>query len=87
MLKFHIDLAEAAAKTLQANFLEANLKAVIYSAAQTLLLSDSWTFFSILHPPPLSLLYTHLFIVSQFCVCRFHQPSVFLPRFTEQGPV
>lgn len=31
MLKFHIDLAEEGAKTLRANFLEANLKAVIYS--------------------------------------------------------
>lgn len=52
MLKFHIDLAEAAAKTLRANFLEANLKAVIYSTAQTLLLSDSLTFFSPSRVPP-----------------------------------
>lgn len=59
MLKFHIDLAEEAAKTLRANFLEANLKAVIYSTAPTLSLSDSLTFFlhfaspfiAALHPP------------------------------------
>lgn len=36
MLKFHIDLAEEAAKTLGANFLEANLKAVIYSSGMSL---------------------------------------------------
>lgn len=45
MLKFHIDLAEEAAKTLRTNFLEANLKAVIYSTALTLTLSDALTFF------------------------------------------
>lgn len=45
MLKFHIDLAEEAAKTLKANFLEANLKAVIYSLSLTHLISDSLTFF------------------------------------------
>lgn len=59
MLKFHIDLAEEAAKTLGANFLEANLKAVIYSAGLTLSLLDSLPFFlrlassfiAALHPP------------------------------------
>ncbi len=59
MFKFHIDLAEEAAKTLRANFLEENLKAVIFIAGLTLPLSDSLTFF-IFHPPssPLS---THPF--------------------------
>lgn len=51
MLKFHIDLAEEAAKILRANFLEANLKAVIYSAGLTLPLSDFLTFFLHLAPP------------------------------------
>lgn len=50
MLKFHIDLAEEAAKTLRANFLEANLKAVIYSISLTRSLSDSLTY--VLHPAP-----------------------------------
>lgn len=35
MLKFHICLAEAAAKTVRENFLEANLKAVIYSTTDS----------------------------------------------------
>lgn len=57
MLKFHIDLAEEAAKTLRANFLEANLKAVIYSTGLTLSVSDSLTFFLHLASPFIAALY------------------------------
>lgn len=82
MFKFRIDLAEEAAKTLRANFLEANLKAVIFIAGPTLPLSDSLTF-SILHPPS-SLLSTHPSALSRSHVHRFQQPRTFLSQFIEQ---
>lgn len=82
MFKFHIDLAEEAAKTLRANFLETNLTAVIFIAGLTLPLSDSLTF-SIL-PPPSSLLSSHPFALSRSPVNRFQQPRTFLSQFVEQ---
>lgn len=66
MLKFHIDLAEEAAKTLRTNFLEANLKAVIYSTALTLALSDALTFFLHLASLFIAVLSTHPFALRQF---------------------
>lgn len=84
MLKFHIDLAEEAAKTLRANFLEANLKAVIYNTVLPLSLSD----FLFLHlsrrpsspalSPP-----TRSPSISPSST-DFQQPRIFPPQFIEQ---
>lgn len=66
MLKFHINLAEEATKILRTNFLEADLKVVIYSISLTRSRCDSLNFFFhfvspfivALHPPSVSPLYT-----------------------------